>query len=571
MKRKLRLYIFIISTTSLLLFFIFTIKIINDNNLKIAKESLQNYTKIYSNNFTNNQWNNILPINNIRVTIIDELGNVIFESKNIDKNSLDNHLNREEIINIKNNKSSFSIRHSGSTDEKLMYYVLMATKDNKNYFFRSAIPIENINKYIYQSISFLFLILITILILSIILTNKLNEKILMPFNLIKNNLKSVNNGTNITLNDYSLFNKYDEVHQILSEINELNNKIQNNIKEIQKEKDKLNFIINNINEGIFAVDSEKNIILINKSAKNIFTIEKNIIGKNLAFLTSNKQLFDSIKNSISNKEYSDIFDLKLNEKYYLVNVKNISNNQKKNKEELLTVIILNDISEIKNNERLRSEFFANASHELKTPLTSIIGFNELSKLRNKEPIINDYINQISVESQRMLSLIDDMLSLSLLENFNILNLKKLNLNKISMEVKESLLPIINKKHINFIINGNGEIEFNHKHLFQLIKNLAENSIKYNNNNGSVTINILPSENNKIMVKISDTGIGIDKKYHSLIFQRFYRIDKSRSKQNGGTGLGLAIVKHICLLYNVFFSIESEINKGTTITLIFNSF
>ncbi|MGF6906671.1 ATP-binding protein [Fusobacterium sp. PH5-44] len=561
MKKRLRLYIFIISATSLLLFFIFTIKIINDNNLKITKESLQNYTKIYANNFINNHWNNQPFIaNNIRVTVIDEFGNVIFESKNINKLPLDNHLNREEIINIKNNKSSFSIRHSDSTGEKLMYYVLIANKNNKNYFIRSAIPIENINKYIYQNIAFLFFILIIILILSIILTNKLNEKILRPFNIIKDSLKFINDGENIILNDHPIFNKYDDISQIISEIIELNNKIQNHIKEIQKEKDKLNFIINNINDGIFAVDRKKNIMLINKSIQNIFAVEKNVIGKNLAFLTSNKQLFRSIENSNTDKEYSDVFELKLNEKHYLINVKNISNYQKKKNEDLITVVILNDISQIKNDERLRSEFFANASHELKTPLTSIIGFNDLSRLKNKDSAISNYISQISVESQRMLSLIEDMLNLSLLESTNILNLTKLNLNKISTEVKESLLPIINEKNINFIINGNEEIEFNHKHLFQLIKNIAENAIKYNNDNGSVIISIF-TLNNKVALKISDTGVGIDKRYHSLIFQRFYRIDKSRSKQNGGTGLGLAIVKHICLLYNVSFEIESQLNRG----------
>jgi len=569
MKRKLSIYIFIISSLSLLLFFTFTIRVINNNNLKIAKDSLQNYTKIYYNSFLNNELDKIVPTNNVRVTIIDELGNVIFESKNIDKTSLDNHLDREEIIAVKNNRSSFSVRHSDSTDQRLMYYALLANKNNKDYFIRSAIPIENVNKYIFQSIIFLFLVLISILILSLILTNKLNKKLLIPFNTIKNNLKSIND--NIDLDNQSLDSKYDEINPIMLEINELNSKIQNNMKESQKEKNKLNFIINNISDGIFAIDNENDIVLINKAAQDIFNVDKNVLDKNLVFLTSNKKLFDSIQGSIINKKYTDTFELEINNKTHLVNIKNIGSNWKENNYDQITVIILSDITQIKNNERLRSEFFANASHELKTPLTSIIGFNDLSKINNHDPNINNYINQISIESHRMLSLIEDMLSLSLLENSNTLDLKELSLRKIAIEVKDSLLPLINKKNINFAINGDSKIYFNHKHLFQLIKNLAENAIKYNNDNGDVIVNIISQDNNKTKLKISDTGIGIDEKYHSLIFQRFYWIDKSRSKQNGGTGLGLAIVKHICMLYNVNFSVESQIDKGTTIILLFDDF
>ena len=567
MKKMLSIYIFFISTISLLLFFVFTIRIINNNNLKMAEDSLENYTKIYHNSFLNNELDKIIPTNDIRITIIDKSGVVIFESKNLDTDSLDNHLDREEIIAAQNNRSAFSVRHSDTADKRLMYYALVATKDNDDYFIRSAIPLDNISKYIYQSAIFLFMILITIIILSLILTNKLNKKLLVPFNIIKNNLTAIND--NLDLDDQFSDTKYDEVNQILSEINELNNKIKNNIQQIQSERSKLNFIINNINDGIFAIDNESNIVLINKTIQEIFSIENNILGKNLAFLTSNKKLFDSIKDFIINKKITVTFELEHDNKYYLVNIKNIKNKWKENNYDQITVIILSDISQIKNNERMRSEFFANASHELKTPLTSIIGFNDLSEIKNTDPIISNYINQISIESHRMLSLIEDMLSLSLLENYNTLDLLELSLSKISIEVKESLHPIIAKKNINFLINGDAKVKFNYKHLFQLIKNLAENSIKYNNDNGSVIIDIFMNKNNKTILKITDTGIGIDKKYHFLIFQRFYRIDKSRSKQNGGTGLGLAIVKHICLLYHIDYFVESEINKGTAITLVFN--
>ena len=213
-----------------------------------------------------------------------------------------------------------------------------------------------------------------------------------------------------------------------------------------------------------------------------------------------------------------------------------------------------------------AEFFANASHELKTPLTAIKGFNELLAINNKDENINKYIDSITRETDRMLSLIDNMLKISELENTPSISPVSVSLVNVVSEVHNTISTVISEKAISLECVGDGMVTAEYGHVYELIKNLVENAVRYNNQGGNVYIFIESNENISKII-ISDNGIGIPPAEQRRIFERFYRVEKSRSQQGGGAGLGLSIAKHICALYGWQLSLKSEISVGTEITII----
>jgi two-component system phosphate regulon sensor histidine kinase PhoR len=232
------------------------------------------------------------------------------------------------------------------------------------------------------------------------------------------------------------------------------------------------------------------------------------------------------------------------------------------------MVVMSDVTENRENAKRREEFFANASHELKTPLTAIKGFNELAAINNKDEGINKYIGSITRETDRMLSLIGDMLKLSELENTQDINPAPVSIAKVVNEVRETLSTSITEKEINVELVGDGTVEAEPGHVYELVKNLLENAVRYNNQGGRISVTI---ENNKrnVWLFVFDDGIGISPEEQTRIFERFYRVEKSRSQRSGGTGLGLSIVKHICALYGWKLSLKSKLGVGTEITVVFD--
>lgn len=232
------------------------------------------------------------------------------------------------------------------------------------------------------------------------------------------------------------------------------------------------------------------------------------------------------------------------------------------------ILVLNDITEAKNNEIIRSEFFANASHELKTPLTAIKGFTEVIMFKNTDESLKKPLESINKESNRILILIEDMLKLSKLENVKDITWNAVDLLQLSIEIKEVLQPLYESKNVSLKIEGKASFNGEKEHFYELIKNLVENSIKYNIDNGEVKI-VLNQTDSEVTIEVIDNGIGIDVEDRNRIFERFYRVNKSRSRNTGGTGLGLSIVKHITQIYNGNIMLSSTLGKGTSIKIIFS--
>ncbi len=556
MKKKIILFNFIIITLSLLATFFFGIKINKNSHLKEAKEKVTQITQILAQNYTDEKTATTSVPDNVRVTIVASSGEVLTDSsQDISK---EDHLQREEIISALQGKPKAVKRYSRTLKKDMVYYALKVPVDGEYapfVFVRVAIPVENVNSYVLGTIPPIIYVLIVTLTISFIASYFATNSLVKPLKEIKSKLTAVSNGV---YKEIIPMSSDKEINEMLTEINSISEKLEDNIKSANQDNEKLNYLLNNITDGIIVLNEKGTITIANKITTWLFDI-KDCVGKNYSILTLNSNFLEEISNSLKNKT-DGIFETEINSKYYNVTVKALENN--------LTIIVLSDITAVKNGEITRSEFFANASHELKTPLTAIKGFNEIVALKTKDEEVKKLSDKIEKETDRIILLINDMLNLSKLEALKSPVLENVDLNAVSQEVTESLSSLSKQKNIKVTIEGTANVLMEKEHSIELIKNLVENAIRYNHKNGNVKVILSENEKQSILI-VSDDGIGIDEENQQRIFERFYRVNKSRSRETGGTGLGLAIVKHICTLYHAELSLKSKLGVGTTIKIVFN--
>ncbi|MDP4120877.1 MAG: hypothetical protein Q8876_07485, partial [Bacillota bacterium] len=363
MKKRLFLVNTLIICCALLVLFGASLYITYVDNIDLAKDTVINYTDIYSNFYKGNtnldkyiESVNVLQ-DNVRITIISSSGKVLKDSSPLDTSTLENHLGREEIQAALKGTPEVVIRHSTTLNTDMMYYAKKVNISSGDYIFiRFAVPINSINSYFMRTLPLFILIIIVIIIASFFLIDKSIKKLLMPFEFIKQSLQSLNDG-NYKKSDSN--SKYEEINQITNEINDISEKLEKDIYKIKNEKNKLHYILNNINDGLFAVNSDLNVTLINDSAKRVFEITGDIKGHNLNYLTINHQIIDAV-NACTKSGHSALFELEQNGLVYLVTVKKLDE-YKADDIANLCIVILNDITEIAKNQKLREEFFANAS------------------------------------------------------------------------------------------------------------------------------------------------------------------------------------------------------------------
>lgn len=494
----------------------------------------------------------------IRITFIDEDGIVLADSSADD---LDNHLDRPEI----KNPGAVYIRESDTLNMQMMY--LSKTLNNGDYL-RVSIPTESTLQFLNDFIGFSIVLGLIIMIVTIFISVFLINQSLKPLEDVKNNLISVNEGH---YQDIMPVKKYDEVNAFIREINAINKTISSNISSLKTEKSKTDFLINQMKQGICVLDQNKHIIFINNYLKDIYRFNIDInINKDYRFLFREENLQNTIEELFQTEQNKSII-VEKNQRYY-----NVSLNYSKDNWRHLpsAIIIYTDITAIRQLEILKKDFFVNASHELKTPLTSIMGSADIIKedmAKDKEMVI-DLARRIHQEATRMNDLVMDMLKLTEIESqdqiknhtvFIVDHLVDDVINNLSVLIKEKNIQV--EKTINV-----HTFEFNPEDFYQLLKNIIENAIKYNRENGHVWVDI-SSKNKKLYIKIKDDGIGIPQDDQKRVFERFYRVDKARSRASGGTGLGLSIVKHILINAGGEIELESSENQGTlfTITLPIN--
>lgn len=360
---------------------------------------------------------------------------------------------------------------------------------------------------------------------------------------------------------------YEELKPFVHTIESQAREIRNQVDRIREQKDKISAIIANMEEGLILLDSDKNVLMKNDSAKVLLNLPtEKVIGKNIYEISSNQELLDSVSKAANGE--SNLFEMQIEDKV----VELLVNPVESGGEQTGIICLVVNITDREKTEKMRREFTANVSHELKTPLTSISGYAEM--IENgmvKDNGIKRFAGKIHKEAGRLVALISDIINLSKLEDSNAVvpEKQKVNLLDIAEECVETLEMVAEKNQIDIHVLGEPcYVKANSTQLYELIYNLCDNAIRYNNPHGKVEVRV-NKQDDKVVLAVEDTGVGIDEEHAARVFERFFRVDKSRSKETGGTGLGLAIVKHVAEQYNAEIVMESKKGVGTTIKVVFD--
>lgn len=553
MRKKIILFNFIIVTLSLLGLFLFGISVISEAHYKEAENRIIEITEVYVQNY-NDDIAKTAP-EGIRVTVISADGKVLSDSSKNEADKLENHAKREEVDAAYANSPKIVTRYSTTLGKDMVYYAKKAIINSETNDFvvvRTAIAVESVNDYVLKIAATSFYILLAALFLSLIASYFAADGLIKPLKEVSKNLKAVNDGTYKRI---TLVNGDEEVNAVLAEINEISEKLLTSINVAKENESRLDYILNNVSDGIIVLNGEGNVEISNKNASQIFNVEKPQ-GKNYEVLTENALFNDNVGKFLGGEKIAP-FEMEIDgEKTFYTSINRLENG--------FIIIVLSDITAVKNAEKARSEFFANAGHELKTPLTAIKGFNDLICL-NAHDEIKDLSQKIDKEVTRIIGLINDMLSLSRLDAEKPDKTEVNDLVSISRSVKESLAPLCEKKQVKIEISGEGLAKIEKEHAIELIKNLVENGVRYNDDGGYVKVDVA-RQNGGVSLVVTDNGIGIEPEHLGRVFERFYRVNKSRSRETGGTGLGLAIVKHICALYGADIKLESKLGVGTKVSV-----
>lgn len=553
MKNKIVIFNIVIVTLALLIVFFSGISLIKKSHLEEAEKQIVTVTDVYAANYSDNI--TATAPKDIRITVIDENKTVIADSQD---NSLVGkpHENREEITAAWEGNPKVVTRKSESLGADMVYYAKKVNVGDTFVIVRAAIKVEEINQYVFNALPTYVYVLISVLFVSYIAGILATVNLIKPLEEVKNTLAAVNNGEKISC---SYDNESDpDVREMLGEIADVGEKLQNSINEANAERERLNYVLANVSDGITVIDANGIVTVMNKVACGVFGGD-GFIGRKYTALTADEKFLSEIGETISLREPRS-FECESEGNIYMVTARALENS--------FAVIVLTDITQIRNGEKMREEFFANASHELKTPLTAIKGFNDLIALKTSDEEIKSFTAKSDKEITRLVSLIGDMLDLSKLENGGkITDAEDLDLGKIATEVAESLAPLAASKKIGVSVSGNGIVRMEREHAVELVKNLVENAIRYNNEKGKVEVSVL-NDGGNVVLRVKDNGIGIEEEHLGRIFERFYRVNKSRSRETGGTGLGLSIVKHVCALYNAEPVVHSRYGEGTTVEVKF---
>lgn len=548
MKKRLLITNAVIVFLSLVLMLIVSSTIIYKENYNVHKTQLKNYLSLTVSSFDGENFKRVENIvnnidGNVRLTIIYKDGTVVLDTFKDD--ITENHLTRPEITDLLN----VNVRYS-ATERKQMMYIADFKKD---YYIRLAISMGNVNEALKAYILIGIGTLVIIELLSLFLSFYFNKRSLTPVN---NKIKELSTLANVKFTSSTTI---DDLPKIIDNLTVI---LDEQINKINRQTKEFSTVLDLLNQGIIAIDRNYNIVILNKAALDIFDETNRMISKNYIYLIRDVVLQQKIKYSIDERMNSN-YTMELNGKLFQCNINYV-------KETWFAggvIVNIQDITVQQNLEKTKRDFFANASHELKSPLTSIIGYQQMivEGIADDKELIKNYSSKTLKEANRMNSIIIDMLNLASIEqNYN-KNDEKINLKKLLLEIIDSLESKIALKNIKITYSLKEEyIYADAKLLDELFRNLIDNAIKYNKENGTINVTL-----KKKVVIVSDTGIGIPLMYQSRIFERFFRVDKGRSKASGGTGLGLAIVKHICDIYNYKISLKSIEDEGTSIKIDMN--
>ena len=482
-----------------------------------------------------------------RLTWVSSDGEVLFDS-HADAAAMENHADREEIKEALVSGTGSSTRRSSTLTEQTIYE---ATQLDDGSVLRISVSRATAFVLVLGMLQPIAVVLVIAIALSAWLAHGMAKKIVEPLN--KLNLeKPMENDA------------YEELSPLLHRIHAQHKEIEYQMQTLKRKQDEFEQITGNMKEALVLLDHTGRIISINPAAKTLFGTSSSCIGED--FLTiDRKQILRLALDEAIARGYAD-FRTKKNGREYQFDLSRIDSDGKNHG----VVVLAFDITEQVNAEKHRREFTANVSHELKTPLQSIIGSAEL--MENgivKSEDVPRFIGHIRKEASRLVFLIDDIIRLSELDEGTEMPREDVSLKVLSEEVCETLADAAKLKDVSLEVTGDdGVINGVRRLLYEIVYDLCDNAIKYNNPGGHVKVSVAERQGT-VQISVSDNGIGIAPEHQDKVFERFYRVDKSHSKQSGGTGLGLSIVKHAVQYHHGKIVVESEPNKGTTITVLFD--
>lgn len=480
---------------------------------------------------------------NVRITLIDKDGIVLFDNQ-AEAKTLENHAMRQEIMEAVAVGAGEAERFSDTLD-KTTYYYAVRLEDGK--ILRLARTIDSIYKSVLQMLPIMGGIVIVVAFLASIVARR------VTFNLIKP-LDQVNL-------DEPLDNEtYDELAPFLTRIAKQKRQLSKNLKKLRGKQEELTIITNNMNEGLVLLNGQQNVLFINESAAKIFGFSaKEVIGKNILTVDRAQEVQDLLQKISQAGKGEGLYEK--DGHFYQLSGSSVNGSG--------SVILIYDVTEKMTAEKLRREFSANVSHELKTPLQSILGYAEIMK----NGLVKDedkqrFLERIHAEAGNMIELIQNIMELSRLdENKTLDEFEDVDLLKLAQSVTLRLKHKAQTKGVTLNVSGSSACVCGVQSILsEVLYNLVDNSIKYNKDNGKVDVKVQDGSE-EVTVSVSDTGIGIGAADRERVFERFYRADKSHSKEIGGTGLGLSIVKHGVLFHKGRVELESEPGVGTTITFV----
>ncbi|MED0672382.1 ATP-binding protein [Aneurinibacillus aneurinilyticus] len=504
-----------------------------------------------------------------RITVTDHQGKVIADTEH-DPKTLPNHANRPEIRAALQSGEGQSIRHSNTLNYDMLYVAVPLKREgNIEGVVRVSITITRVQETVRNLWVSLGGVLVLMLLLFGFISTRITKSITQPIEEITRVARRI---TKKEFKNRIRTNVKGEIGQLAQAINYMAVSLEQQMSAIQENEKRLESILNNMFSGMILISDSRRIVMMNAAAEKLLGYEaKNFMGHLHTEIGKSSGLSLIIDRCLETGE-------KIREEIHVYYPEehiidaNLGAYTNEDGEIKGVIVLLHDITAIRRLEKMRSEFVANVSHELKTPITSIKGFTEtlLDGALEDAEISRSFLTIINEESDRLNRLITDILDLSKIEQKRMpLKVEEINLDKLIKETVRIIREEARAKNIAIYLptEKNLIIEGDKDRIQQIILNLVSNAINYTPDNGEVTITLQERDSKSIEMKIADTGIGIPPEHISRIFERFYRVDKARSRESGGTGLGLAIVKHLIDSHHGMIHVESEEGRGTTFTVI----
>ena len=482
-----------------------------------------------------------------RVTWIDADGTVLFDNY-ADTSTMDNHLDRREVADAIENGTGFASRYSGTLSVKTEYY---ARKLEDGTILRIAVDHTSVFQLLYRLLLPLIGVLGLLVFLAAVLSGRIAKQAVRPIN-------------DIDLDHVEDTEPYEELSPLLTKISSQSRRIEEQVEQLQRQRREFEAITENMSEGFLIVDSHTNLLSYNSSAKRMLGVENLPEHETVLAINRSSGFRGVLEKALAGRHSQTIFQYKERQYQFLANP------VCQHGQIVGAVILLMDVTERMEQEAMRREFTANVSHELKTPLTSISGYAEIIEAGIvKEEDISRFAGKIHEEAMRLLTLVNDILKISRLdEDVDLPEKESVDLYSLSEQILSRLQPQAEKRDIHMELSGDHESVLGQRQVLDdMVFNLCDNAIKYNKEQGSLAVKIQKTEEG-ICLSVQDTGVGIPYEHRERIFERFYRVEKSHSKELGGTGLGLSIVKHGAQLHDAQIRVRSTVGQGTTITLIF---